>query len=98
MLLLHYYFYYCYRYYKWYMVYTVYILYPIGFAKCSQYQSRKAPKMNFCWPGDGREPGPHGYIARDSENLGYLRCSAYLNYIGGNMQYLPIKFTKAIYL
>ena len=29
-----------------YMVYTVYILYHIGFAKCLQYQSRKAPKMN----------------------------------------------------
>ena len=29
-----------------YMVYTVYILYHIGFAKCLQYQSSKAPKMN----------------------------------------------------
>ena len=44
------------------------------------------PGLKFCWPGVGRL----GYIARDLENPGYLGCSAYLNYISRNMQYLPI--------
>ena len=53
--------------------------------------------LKFCWPGVGRVPGRRRYNARDLENPGYLGCLAYLNYIGGNMQYLPIYFTKAIY-
>ena len=54
------------------------------------------PGLKFCWPGVGREPGRLGHNARDLANPGYLGCSAYLNYISGNMQYLPIKFTNAI--
>ena len=54
--------------------------------------------LKFYWPGVGQEPGRLRYIAWDLKNPGYLGCSAYLNYIGGNMQYLPINFTKAMYL
>ena len=43
-------------------------------------------------------PGLLDYIARDLENPGYPGCSAYLDYIRSNMQYQPIKFTKAICL
>ena len=56
------------------------------------------PGLKFCWPGVGREPGRFGYIARHLENHGYHGCSAYLNHISRNMQHLPIKFPKAIYL
>ena len=47
------------------------------------------PGLEFCWPG----AGPARLYCRDLENPGYPSCSAYLNYISRNMQYLPIKFT-----
>ena len=50
------------------------------------------------WSFVGWQPGLLGYVVRDLENPGYFGCSAYLNYIGRNMKYLPIKLTKAVYL
>ena len=58
------------------------------------YPGSGLPVLKFCWP----EAGLLHYIAEDLENPGYPGSSAYLNYTSRNMQYLSIKFTKAIYL